>query len=246
MLEAVMSEMSLADRLAKAAARLTDEEVRAARAQLETLQQAGILSFEQLIEAVSDASIELSLRLVGCRLLGSLRDPSAATALAKALAEAKDEGLVWGAANALAALRTENATASLLRVLEEGGPVKQAAAAWVLGWQGVPAAIPSLRAAAMDPHLTVDVRAHATEALGVLRAREAVPELITTLSNESPELRYWAAYSLGQIGDPAAIPALERVAALDVAVLPHDRSVMQEALEALEAIREREQDRAPD
>ena len=130
----------------------------------------------------------------------------------RALENGEDEGLVWEAAKALVRLRAEHATPTLMRLLARSSPSKQAAAAWVLGWLGAPAAISSLRAAAMNPDLAVNVRAHATEALGVMQAHEAVPDLITTLSSESAELRYWAAYSLGQLGDPVSIPELERVA----------------------------------
>jgi HEAT repeat protein len=238
-----MSEMSLAERLVKAGAQLTDEDASGARRDLETVQRAGITSLAQLVDAVGDANRERSVRLVACSLLALLHESSAATALARALEEeGDDDGLVWEAAKALARLRAENAAPALLRVLKQGNPTKQTAAAWVLGWLGVSDTIPSLLATALNPHLQVEVRGHATEALGVMQASEAVPDLITLLSDASPELRYWAAYSLGQIGDPVSIPELERVAAADIGELPHDRSVKQEALDALEAIRAREQD----
>src|SRR5213078_2595698 len=118
---------------------------------------------------------------------------SATTALERALENGEDEGLVWEAAKALVRLRAEHATPTLMRLLARSSPSKQAAAA-------------------MNPDLAVNVRAHATEALGVMQAHEAVPDLITTLSSESAELRYWAAYSLSQLGDPVSIPELERVA----------------------------------
>jgi HEAT repeat protein len=99
--------------------------------------------------------------------------------------------------------------------------------------------VPALVGAATDATLEAHVRGHAIEALGVMKARETVFDLVTRLSDESPEVRYWAAYSLGQIGDPQSIPALERMAADDDAELglPVNRSLKQEALEALEAIR---------
>lgn len=49
--------------------------------------------------------------------------------------------------------------------------------------------------------------------------RQAVPDLLKLLSDASPEFRYWAAYSLGQIDDPTSIPALEHMASHDLAVL---------------------------
>ncbi len=51
-------------------------------------------------------------------------EPIAAVPLARALADAADdEALVWAAANALAALRTNSATPILIEVLETGTPV---------------------------------------------------------------------------------------------------------------------------
>lgn len=193
--------------------------------------------FEQLVEVVGDPRRGSSLREIACTLVATLKEKSAVTALARALEEGQD-GLEWEAAKALIRLRGESAAPALVRVLKQGAPSKQSAAAYALGWLEVPDTIPALRAAALDAHLDVEVRGHATEALGVMKAREAVPDLVALLSHESPELRYWAAYSLGQIGDPASIPELERVAASDTGVLFRHGSVKQEALEALATIRQ--------
>lgn len=51
-------------------------------------------------------------------------------------------------------------------------------------------------------------RAAAAQSLGALRARVAVLELIHALEERDPHLRVNAAWSLGEIGDPAAVPAL--------------------------------------
>jgi HEAT repeat protein len=131
-------------------------------------------------------------------------------------------------------------TPVIIELLTLGSSSKQTAAAWLLGWLGVASAIPPLRAASANRALPIEVRAHATEALGVMRAREAVRDLIDLLSDESAEVRYWAAYALGQIGDSESVPALERIAADDTGVLPHGRSVRQEALDALDSIRGKE------
>lgn len=235
-----MSEMSLAHRFEMVSADRTDEETRAARRDLEIVQRAGIASVAQLIEALHDAQQELAIRLIACSLLAWLDESSAAKAIESALERAEDDGLVWEAAKALIRLRAESSADTLIRILNQGNLSKQAAAAYALGWLNVSDSIPALLAAAVNPHLDENVRGHAIEALGTMHAREAVPELLKLLSEESPELRYWAAYSLGQIGDPASIPALERMASHDLARLgpPHDRSLQEEALEALENIRE--------
>jgi HEAT repeat protein len=242
-LEAVVTEMSLAERIVNATARFTPEEASALRSDLERAQRAGITSVEQLVVAVGDTNQQISTRLIACSLVAQLNVGSASTALAHALEDGGDDGLVWEAAKALIRLRAENAAPNLVRVLRQGNSSQQSAAAYVLGWLGVSNTAPALQAAALNPNLAVEARGHAAEALGVMEAREAVPDLITLLSDASPEVRYWAAYALGQIGDPGSISSLERMASVDVAVLPHDRSLKQEALDALAAIRARDEDR---
>jgi HEAT repeat protein len=49
---------------------------------------------------------------------------------------------------------------------------------------------------------------YAIQALGTLQASEAVGPLISALEIESVSVRELAAYALGDIGDPRAVPAL--------------------------------------
>ena len=162
---------------------------------------------------------------------------SAGPALARALADVEDDTFTWAAANDLVRLNAKEATPILIKVLETGAAHKQSAAAYILGWLRERNSSTLLRSVAMDPARTVDVRAHAIEALGVIAANDALPELLELLSRGEPELRYWAAYSLGMIGDPTSIAALEHVASTDRAILPDNKSIREEALEAIESIR---------
>lgn len=230
--------LPLRNRIAKVTSRLPPEDARAISRDLETVEKAGIVSIEQLVDVVADASVALEIRAIACCLLAHVNEPRAGANLARAM-EDEDDGLVWEAAKALIRIRAVDAAPALVRVLEGGSETKQSAAAYALGWLRVPETIPAVRAAALNAQLDADVRGHAVEALGVMEARETVPDLIALLSDGSPEVRYWAAYSLSQIGDASALPALERMAAEDDAVLPHDRSLEQEALDALALIRER-------
>ncbi|MDT8423859.1 MAG: HEAT repeat domain-containing protein [Desulfuromonadales bacterium] len=56
-------------------------------------------------------------------------------------------------------------------------------------------------------------REHVIAALGTLQVRAAVPEISAVLANTKSGRRYIAAWALGEIADPAGIPAL--IAALD-------------------------------
>jgi len=82
------------------------------------------------------------------------------------------------------------------------------------------------------------VRGLAAEALTEAGERRAVPSLIAVLGDPSVEVRFWAAFALGQLGDPAALRALERLAETDDAELPGWRSVKDEAADAIERIRQ--------
>lgn len=207
------------------------------RLDLERVQSAGITTMGELIDAVNDATRDLEVRGSACSLLAWLGEIDAAPALERAFEEAPDGGLVWETAQALERLRAQRAAPVLVRVLKEGTTAKQAAAAWLLGLLRVQGTVAPLWLVAMDRALDEDVRGHAIEALGLLQAKEAVPDLITLLSDPAAELRYWAAYALGQIGDPASIPALEQMARVDTAVQRHGFSLREEALDALESIR---------
>ena len=95
-----------------------------------------------------------------------------------------------------------------------------AKAASVLGDVGdasvVPALVQKLSYADPDPGLQLFVRVYAAEALGRLRAREAVAPLADALSRErNPDARDRLCDSLARIGDPAALPALKAAATGD-------------------------------
>lgn len=81
------------------------------------------------------------------------------------------------------------------------------------------------------------VRGSAAEAFSWHQERRAVPHLIAALGDSSVEVRFWAGFALGELRDPAALSALERLARTDSATLPGWGSVMDEAAAAIETIR---------
>jgi HEAT repeat protein len=122
-------------------------------------------------------------------------------------------------------------------------PAIRARAAWVLGFhaqgsQAVPALLRTLR----DREEDVDVRGHAAEALGHLADNlgdlegEVLAALLHALRDPSAEVRFWAAFALGNLGDEAAIPALERLAARDAESVPGWWSIRKEANDSIKQI----------
>jgi HEAT repeat protein len=60
--------------------------------------------------------------------------------------------------------------------------------------------------------------------------RSVVPKLTAALTDPSPSVQTWSAVALGEIGDPSAVPALER---LRDTARPEVRWVAQEQLRRL-------------
>ena len=82
-----------------------------------------------------------------------------------------------------------------------------------------------------------DVRAHAAEALGHMADRlgaregDVLAALLRSLTDPSAYVRFWSAFALGNLGDPRAIPALERLAERDTQSVPGWWSIRKEALD---------------
>jgi HEAT repeat protein len=83
--------------------------------------------------------------------------------------------------------------------------------------------------AAGDPDWMI--RAAASEALGRVRDRKAAPTLINVLSDSEAGVREWAAWSLGRLGDPVAVPPLEKLMLKDAS--PEVREAAKKALRVL-------------
>jgi HEAT repeat protein len=94
----------------------------------------------------------------------------------------------------------------LTRLLSHRDVNVQWKAAEALGRMGEPA---SRELITRTYSLNRDIRIGAVEVLGEMRERSAIPKLIILLQDDqSTEVRWASALSLGEIGDPGVIPAL--------------------------------------
>src|SRR6266508_4842088 len=106
------------------------------------------------------------------------------------------------------------AVPALVEVLAQA-PRARAQAALALGEIGDPAAVKPLTDAIVMPTTdrdVLDANRHSADALGALRAKEAVPRLTELVKSPDGYLQVAAVDALGRIGDPAAIDTLVGVA----------------------------------
>jgi HEAT repeat protein len=177
---------------------------------------------------------------VGSRV--KLYNPLAVRRHLSALASAEDEGQGTASANALAEIRTRQTRRGLERILVSGKSAEaRKRAAWALGFLHDEDATPALLRTLADRNEETDVRAYAAEALGHLVPQaqhdEALAALLQALTERTPEIRFWAAFALGNLGDERAIPALQRLADRDSDSVPGWWSIRKEALDSIEQIR---------
>jgi HEAT repeat protein len=160
------------------------------------------------------------------------------------LALAASEAEANNAAQALVLLPGRRVQRQLERLLRSHeSPMVRARAAWTLGFhpqgaQALDALLQTLADRQEDP----DVRAHAAEALGHMadrlgeREADVLAALLRSLTDTSAYVRFWSAFALGNVGDPRAIPALERLAERDTQSVPGWWSIRKEALDSIEQI----------
>ncbi len=218
--------------------RLPDELRRRVQQDVGLLRGAGVRSTDSCIAMLADLSTPGHLRGIAAWLLGRVGGDEVVAPLLAAF-DAPDPALRWEAARSLGLRRDARALAPLVQALLSTGDLDlRTAAAHALGVLGDDRAVPALldvvSSAAEDPRL----RGEAAESLAHLADRRAVAPLIGTLADESADVRFWAAFALGGLRDPRALPELERLARTDDAVVPGWWSVRAEASEAVRLIRQ--------
>ena len=209
-----------------------------ARNDIAALRSRGAGSWPDLL-AVLDDQVAGEDRAKACWLLGRTGDERAFRPLIAALHD-PDPRLRGEAARALGALGSPRAVPGLIAVLQaDTDSGTRMAAAYSLGLLGDHRAVDPLLARLADTSEDRGVRGLAAEALTGPGERRAVPGLIAALADSSAEVRFWAAFALGELADPAALSALQQLAQSDEATLPGWWSVSDEAAAAIERIRAR-------
>jgi HEAT repeat protein len=132
-----------------------------------------------------------------------------------------------------------NRTSDLVRLSFDPVASVRFAAAHALGFFGAERSASRLRDLVADREEAIAVRGAAAEALGNLRDHDAIPVLMRGLHDRSPSVRFWCAYSLGELHAVSAVSALRRAASAERAWLRTWGSVRQEMLRVAELVERR-------
>lgn len=191
------------------------------------------LETPQAIPALTSALNDPSERVRAHAITGLARlsDSSLVSIIAARLAQDKKPFVRKTAAYALGKFGSPEGTAALIAALKDKDIEVRGAAAVALGEYADQTAIAPLIGALADK--SDFVRAHSARALGVngRAASQAVPLLIKLLTSDKDlHVKRLAATALGQIGERAALPALE------LAMRDHDPYLSQAASEAIKMI----------
>jgi len=186
-------------------------------------------SLESLMSIVMDEGKPSAARATACWILGDLGYKRAIRALLHAFLGV-DPVMTWEAAKAIPGLKSKRAVPALIAILQDSDSERhRIAAAYALGFSFDRRALEPLVTVIRDPAQGPELRGQAAEALGYLRDRVAVNPLLRILSDPSAEVRFWAAFALGEIGDQRALPKLRELVATDNGVLPQWGTVREEA-----------------
>jgi len=125
----------------------------------------------------------------------------------------------------------------LLLTLKRGRrPFNRAAAAYAMQIVSTPRTIRALENVVRNKLERPRVRGEAAEALAHCHRRKSHDVLLRALADSSKEVRFWSAFALGEMAEPRAVSALERLAASDTRLVKGFHSVAKEAADAIRNI----------
>lgn len=211
-----------------------------------TVRNAGVDNMEtdkQSIRSLVRDALDSTLSTIArCGAVASLADRGEPTALAGLLrvmreCSPKEEAVLFEVARWLGSRRRRCVESMLIRLMKARTTGElTCASAYALGLLGSRRAAPHLRELVGDSDLSVRVRAYAAEALAHLPSRKTSDVLISCLDHPSSELRYWAIFSLGELGEATALSSLRRLAKSDHRVVHQEQTVASEAKWAIRRI----------
>jgi HEAT repeat protein len=204
--------------------------------------RAGVNSIPALVSLLENNNASTSLRSTACWFAGRLGQKRLAPALLVAF-RSEDVSLTRQAASDLSLLRARRVLPALIsELLSAPAPEVREAAAYALRGYFFEQHIDNRILAALirvvgNPDEHPGVRGQAAESLARSRSKRACNPLIRALSDPSAEVRFWAAFALGQIRCQAALPHLRRLARSDRRRLRGWWTVSKEAADAINQIR---------
>jgi HEAT repeat protein len=196
----------------------------------------GIDSFSKLCEVASNESMGTGMRSIACWFLSRTSNTRFVPALVKCLND-KDPALRSEAARSLGTMGDVRTTVDLIRTLEgDSSADVRFYSIYALGLLQSDSAITPILAVLNDEKEDPKLRGMAAETLSSFHNGRSVDSLIACLSDSQAEVRFWAAFALGELGARKALPALVRVAKYDQSSLPDGASISNEASEAIDKI----------
>ncbi len=203
---------------------------------IKALGRAGARSYPSLLGLLENPASRPGLRAAARWMLGRLRDRRALPTLLRVFKKEKG-ALAFESAASIGMLGNGSTVGPLVSALRNSPEVeKRVAAAYGLRLLADKHALKALLQKLSDKEEHPRVRGEVAEGLACLRDRSAVPALLAALDDPSEEVRFWAAFALGELGDRRALPKLGELAARDRAVLKGWWSVRKEARNAIKEI----------
>lgn len=223
--------------------RLQPEHQAQARQSLSNFLQAGGNSLEGIIEMLHHG--DTRMRVFACWMLGQLQAKNAASPLLVTFKDKKVDVIARSqAAVALSMLGSKRPVKPLISAIRHSNEdFVREYAVYILGWLNDERGVEPLMDILKNDKESSRLRAQAAESLGHLgtaHAAVSISLLISTMQDTSPEVRFWVAFALGELGDQTALHTLEHHAKNDTSVIPGWGSVDKEAREAINLIKIRE------
>lgn len=224
-------EQKILRRLDQALARLPEHQREGAIENLKVLERLGAIEPGFLIQLLKDNSAPLRVRSLAAWLAGFIQEDSMVESLEEVLQPGVPTELAWEAAKALCSLESGHTAFRKLLRRNERDLLK--IAIFSSGCLRDRKSVADLCRILKTDSASAEIRGHAAEALGYIKDHSSFEALCAAAMEPAVEVRYWAVFALGQLGDIRAKPLLKQLAANDEGRLENGATVAEEATTAL-------------